>query len=81
MSPRKKRGKKGKKYKLKTHKATSKRFRKTGSGKIMHMKGARSHLRRRKSKRSKRQFKHMHEVKSRGIKRNVDRLAPNLNRK
>lgn len=42
---RKKRGKK--KYKLKTHKATAKRFRKTGSGKIMRMRGHRSHLRRR----------------------------------
>jgi large subunit ribosomal protein L35 len=80
MSPRKKRGKKSKKYKIKTHKATAKRFRKTGSGKILHMKSARSHLRRRKSKRSKRQFKRMHTVKSRGIKRSIDKLAPKLDR-
>ena len=77
MSPRKKRKKK---YKLKTHKATAKRFRKTGSGKVLRMKSDRSHLRRRKSKRAKRMFKRMHEVKSRGIKRRVKRLAPNLDR-
>jgi len=77
MSPRKKRKKK---YKLKTHKATAKRFRKTGSGKIMRTKGHKSHLRRRKSKRSKRQFKRMHEVKERRIKGRIKKLAPNLGR-
>ena len=70
--------KKKKKYKLKTHKATAKRFRKSGSGKIMHTKGRKSHLRRKKSKRAKRLFLRMHEVKARGIKRRVKRLAPNL---
>ncbi|MCJ7694271.1 MAG: 50S ribosomal protein L35, partial [Anaerolineaceae bacterium] len=74
MSPRKKRKKK---YKIKTHKATAKRFRKSGSGKIMRTKGRKSHLRRRKSKRAKRMFTRMHEVKSRGIKRRVKKLAPN----
>jgi large subunit ribosomal protein L35 len=77
MSPRKK---KKKKYKLKTHKATAKRFRITRTGKIMRMKSNRSHLRRRKSKRTKRQFKRMHEVKARGIQRRVKRLAPDLDR-
>ncbi|MEO0598787.1 MAG: bL35 family ribosomal protein, partial [Chloroflexota bacterium] len=38
-----------KKYKLKTHKATAKRFKVTGSGKVMRTKGGKSHLRRRKS--------------------------------
>lgn len=75
MSPRKKRIKK---YKLKTHKATAKRFRVTGSGKIMRTKGNKSHLRRRKSKRVKRKFKRMHEVNSRSIKRRIKSLAPNL---
>ena len=42
--------------KLKTHKATQRRFHITGSGKIMRMKGARSHFRRRKTGRVKRQF-------------------------
>lgn len=77
MSPRKK---KDKKYKLKTHKATAKRFRISGSGKIMRTKGRKSHLRRRKSKRAKRMFRRMHKVKGRGIKRRIERLAPNLGR-
>jgi large subunit ribosomal protein L35 len=75
LSPRKK---SNKKYKIKTHKATAKRFRKTGSGKIMRPKGRQSHLRRRKSKRVKRMFTRMHEVKGRGIKRSINRLAPYL---
>jgi large subunit ribosomal protein L35 len=75
---KKKKGKKKKKYKLKTHKATAKRFRKSGSGKIMRTKGRKSHLRRRKSKRAKRMFMRMHKVKGRGFKRRVKRLAPNL---
>ena len=79
MSPRKKSGK-NKKYKLKTHKATAKRFRKTGSGKILRTKGHQSHLRRRKSKRVKRQFVRMHEVKSKKIRKTVKRLAPYLGR-
>ena len=78
MSPRKKRGKKSKKYRLKTHKATAKRFKKTGSGKIMHGKSAKSHLRRHKSKRSKRKFKRVHEIQARGIRKRVEKLAPNL---
>ena len=47
----KKRGKakkKSRKYKLKTHKATAKRFRMTGSGKIVRTKGRQGHFRRRK---------------------------------
>jgi len=43
----------GKKYKLKTHKATAKRFKVTGSGKVMRTKGGKSHFRRRRSKRTK----------------------------
>lgn len=74
---KKKKGKKKKKYKLKTHKATAKRFRMSGSGKIMRTKGRKSHLRRRKSKRVKRMFARMHEVKGRGIKQRVKRLIPN----
>ena len=41
------------KYKLKTHKATSKRFRLTGSGVLVRTKGGKSHLRRRTSDRTK----------------------------
>ena len=66
------------KYKLKTHKATSKRFRLTGSGKLVRTKGGKSHLRRRTSKRTKSQLDDMHLVKGRGIVKRIKRLAPNL---
>lgn len=69
---------KTKKYKLKTYKAAAKRFRVTGTGKIMRTKGGKSHLRRRKSARVKRQFSSMLEVKSSGDRRRIKRLAPYL---
>ncbi len=64
------------KYKIKTHKATSKRFRLTGTGKLVRTKIGKSHLRRRTSKRTKRLFTEMLPVKGRGIVKNVQRLAP-----
>jgi large subunit ribosomal protein L35 len=73
--PRK--AKKGK-FKLKTHKATSKRFRLTGSGKLVRTKGGKSHLRRRTSKRTKRLLSEMIPVEGRGIIKRVKRLAPNM---
>ena len=42
--------------KLKTHKGAAARFRKTGTGKIMRMKGNRSHLRRKKPARVRRLY-------------------------
>lgn len=66
------------KYKLKTHKATAKRFRLTGSGMLVRTKGGKSHLRRRTSKRTKRLIQEMIPVKGRGIIKRVRRLAPNL---
>ena len=66
------------KYKIKTHKATSKRFRLTGSGKLVRTKGGKSHLRRRTSKRTKAQLSEMIPVKGRGILKRIRRLAPNL---
>ncbi len=42
--------------KIKTHKGAQSRFHITGSGKLMRMKGGKSHLRRRKAKRTKRLF-------------------------
>jgi large subunit ribosomal protein L35 len=66
------------KTKLKTHKATSKRFRLTGSGKLMRTKGGKSHLRRRTSKRTKVQLAEMQTVKGSSIIKNVKRLAPNM---
>lgn len=70
--------KKVKKYKLKTHKATAKRFRLTGSGKLMRTKGGKSHLRRRTSKRTKRQFSTMQPVKGKAYQKRIRRLAPYL---
>jgi large subunit ribosomal protein L35 len=42
--------------KMKTHKATAKRFKVTGRGKLRRLKGRRSHLRRKKPKRTRRSF-------------------------
>jgi len=72
--PRK--AKSGGKMKLKTHKATSKRFRVTGSGKVVRTKGGKSHLRRNTSKRTKVQLSEMQEVKATKIIKRVKRLAP-----
>ena len=66
------------KLKLKTHKATSKRFRLTGSGKLVRTKGGKSHLRRNTSKRSKAQLSEMQDVKGRKIIKRTKRRAPNM---
>jgi len=71
--------KKGK-YKLKTHKATAKRFRLTGTGKLVRTKGGKSHLRRRTSKRTKAMFTTMIPVKGKGIKKRIRRLAPYMSK-
>jgi large subunit ribosomal protein L35 len=68
----------GKKYKIKTHKATAKRFRVTGGGKVVRTKGGKSHLRRRSSKRVKRQLDKMLEVTSTADAKKVRKLAPYL---
>lgn len=69
---------KKKKYKLKTYKAAAKRFRMTGSGKIVRTKGGKSHLRRRKSKRVKRSFDKMLVVEGAAERKRIMRLAPYL---
>jgi len=66
------------KFKLKTHKATSKRFGVTGSGKIVRTKGGKAHLRRKSSHRVKALFGEMIAVKGRGIIKRIRRLAPNM---
>ena len=68
------------KVKLKTHKATSKRFRLTGGGKLVRTKGGKSHLRRNRSRRTKAQLAEMQNVQGRSIIKNVKRLAPNMER-
>ena len=55
--------------KIKTHKATAKRFKYTGGGKLMRTKIGKSHLRRQKKQRVKRQFDEMHEVTSSAAKK------------
>ncbi|MBE0670189.1 MAG: 50S ribosomal protein L35 [Anaerolineales bacterium] len=74
--PRK--AKPGKKYKLKTHKATSKRFRLTGSGLLVRTKGGKSHLRRRTSDRTKALLSEMVPVLGRKFIKRIKRLAPNM---
>ncbi|PJF44825.1 MAG: 50S ribosomal protein L35 [Phototrophicales bacterium] len=68
------------KFKLKTHKATAKRFKVTGSGKVMRTKGGKSHLRRRKSARVKRKFDRMLELSNSSEVKRVKKLAPYLGR-
>ncbi len=66
------------KFKMKTHKATSKRFRLTGSGVLVRTKGGKSHLRRRTSERTKRLLSEMLPVQGEGIIQRVKRLVPYL---
>ena len=61
--------------KLKTHKGARNRFHITGTGKIMRMKGGKSHLRRNKSDRSKGLFDEMIPLSSRDRVR-IQRLIP-----
>ncbi len=71
--------KKSGKYKLKTHKSTAKRFKVTAGGKVMRTKGGKSHLRRRKSRRTKQQLDRMQPV-SKVDARRVKTLAPYMAR-
>lgn len=61
--------------KLKTHKGAKRRFHITGSGKIMRVKGGKSHLRRKKPQRVKRLYDETIPVHSRDRAR-VRRLLP-----
>lgn len=71
--------KKGK-QKLKTHKSTAKRFRTTGTGKVVRTKGGKSHLRRRTSKRTKAKLSDMLEVTNKGEAKRIRTLAPYMDR-
>jgi large subunit ribosomal protein L35 len=68
------------KYKLKTHKATSKRFRTTGSGLVVRTKGGKSHLRRKRSERALGMLDQMVTVQGKSIIKRVKRLAPYLDK-
>jgi large subunit ribosomal protein L35 len=67
--------------KIKTHKATAKRFKYSGKGKLMRTRGPKSHLRCKKAKRVRRQLDEMIPVTNVGSKKRVARLAPYLKRK
>lgn len=67
--------------KIKTHKATAKRFKYSGTGKLLRVRGPKSHLRRKKAKRVRRQFDEMIEVDNPGSRKRIARLAPYLKRK
>ncbi len=64
--------------KIKTHKATAKRFKYSGGGKLMRTKSGKSHLRRKKSKRVKRLYDEMVTVDTPADFKRVRRLAPYL---
>lgn len=68
------------KYKMKTHKATAKRFRATGSGKIVRTKGGKSHLRRNRSDRAKAELSEMIPVEGKNIQKRVKRLSPYMDK-
>ena len=61
--------------KIKTHKGTKRRFHITGSGKVMRTKGGKSHFRRRKPARVRRQYDEMMLVAKSDTPR-IKRLLP-----
>jgi large subunit ribosomal protein L35 len=69
-----------KRYKLKTHKSTAKRFKLTGSGMLMRTKIGKGHLRRNTSKRTKALFSKMLPVQGKSYIKRIKRLAPYMAR-
>jgi large subunit ribosomal protein L35 len=61
--------------KMKTHKATAKRFRLTKNGKLMHMKSGRTHLRRKKGASKRSDFRHAVPSEVKGLIKRVKILA------
>jgi large subunit ribosomal protein L35 len=64
--------------KIKTHKSTAKRFRYTGSGKLVRMYQGRGHLRRHKSARTLIKFRQEEIVTVKAAEDRVAKLAPYL---
>ena len=64
--------------KMKTHKSTAKRFKVTGTGKLMRTKIGKSHLRRKKPSRTRRLFDEYLVVTDKATIKRVRRLAPIL---
>jgi large subunit ribosomal protein L35 len=69
-----------KKFRMKTHKATAKRFRLTGTGKLVRTKGGKSHFRRRRSERTKALFAEMVPVRGKSYIKRIKRLAPYMSK-
>lgn len=63
------------KFKLKTHKGAKRRFKITATGKLMRMKGGKSHLRRKKAPRTKRLYNEMVPVHA-SDKSRIRKLLP-----
>jgi large subunit ribosomal protein L35 len=66
--------------KIKTHKSTAKRFRYTGSGKLVRMHQGRGHLRRHKAPRTLRKYRQIDLTEVRSAEVNVQKLAPYLDK-
>ena len=64
--------------KMKTHKSTKRRFKVTGTGKLMRTKIGKSHLRRKKPSRTQRLFDEYLVVTDKATIKRVRRLAPIL---
>ncbi len=66
--------------KIKTHKSTAKRFRYTGSGKLVRMHQGRGHLRRHKSPRTLIKYRQIDIVEAEAAEERVAKLAPYLDK-
>jgi len=69
-----------KKYKIKTHKATAKRIRISGTGKVLRTHVGKSHFRRRRPKRTLRQLDKLMGVGNSAIRKRIKKLAPYLSK-
>ncbi len=64
--------------KIKTHKSTAKRFRRTGTGKLVHRHQGASHLRRHKAPRTVRKYRVVETIEAPAAEKRIGRLAPYL---
>jgi large subunit ribosomal protein L35 len=64
--------------KIKTHQSTAKRFKFSGSGKLLRMRQGKGHLRRKKSRAVKSTYDSVHVMDETSARRRVKRLAPYL---
>lgn len=64
--------------KMKTHKVTQKRFKVTGTGKLMRTHIGKSHLRRRKRKATLRSFDKVEPITNKAFANRIKKLAPYL---